>query len=240
MSLEILKVAMSHRSLHLTFPTPSNCRRNSLWNCHPIHQQSTGSQRASNVDIQPGSGSCRRHRSVLQRRNQNQRRDYKWALGGSITNMGSKITYTNEANRDFIPINLPNGTYWETEIDEHNRIGFGVDFNKLMVPTPQPIYLQNSAGQDSIFSDGTRQITGWTTSDDPVVAGMFSSFGDAPGGIREELREFITNIGMEYWYEDNFAIRAGYFHEAETKGGRKYLTLEQVSITTYLDLTSPT
>ncbi len=153
------------------------------------------------------------------------KREFEWALGASITNMGSKITYTTDANRDFIPVNLRVGTYWQTEIDEHNKIGFGIDFNKLLVPTPQPVYVQNSAGQDSIYDDGSKQISTWITSDDPTISGMLKSFGDAPGGIREEFKEIITNIGMEYWYEDQFAVRAGYFHEAETKGGREYMTL---------------
>lgn len=183
------------------------------------------SQRASNVDIRPGQAVAGDIGAYYKNDIKINKREFNYALGASITNMGSKITYTTEANRDFIPINLRIGTFWETEIDEHNKIGFGVDFNKLMVPTPQPIYLQNSQGQDSIFPDGSRQISGWSTSDAPVVAGMFQSFGDAPGGFREELKEFITNIGFEYWYEENFAIRAGYFNEAETKGGRKYLTL---------------
>ncbi|MBO6515920.1 MAG: type IX secretion system outer membrane channel protein PorV [Bacteroidia bacterium] len=183
------------------------------------------SQRATNVDIRPGQGVAGDMGAYYKDKIKINGRNYDWAFGASITNMGTKITYTNAANRDFIPINLRIGTFWETEIDEHNRIGFGVDFNKLMVPTPQPLYLQNGSGQDSIFDDGTRQIVGWTTSDAPVLSGMFSSFGDAPGGFREEMREFITNVGMEYWYDDAFAIRAGYFHESETKGGRKYLTL---------------
>lgn len=183
------------------------------------------SQRATNVDIRPGQAVAGDIGAYYKDDIKISGRKYKYALGASITNMGSKITYTNEANRDFIPINLRLGTYWETEIDEHNKIGFGIDFNKLMVPTPQPIYLQNGSGEDSVFNDGSRQVVGWTTSDAPVVSGMFSSFGDAPGGFKEEMKEFITNIGMEYWYEDNFAIRAGYFNEAATKGGRKYLTL---------------
>jgi hypothetical protein len=149
-------------------------------------------------------------------------KDYKYAIGLSLTNMGSKITYTNDANRDFIPINLRLGTHWETDIDDYNRIGISVDFNKLLVPTPQPVYqtVFDNATQDSI-----EVIKTWVTADDPVVAGMISSFGDAPGGIKEELREFTTSIGMEYWYDNQFAIRAGYFHEHELKGGRNYLTM---------------
>lgn len=153
---------------------------------------------------------------------------YKFALGASITNMGSKITYTTDANRDFLPANLRLGGSIEREIDDHNRISFGLDFNKLLVPTPQYAYVQNSAGQDSIFDDGTKhyvQPLQYSTSQDPTLAGMLKSLGDAPGGLKEELKEVITNVGMEYWYENQFALRAGYFHEANTKGGRRYMTL---------------
>jgi len=152
-------------------------------------------------------------------------RDWDYSIGAAITNMGSKITYTSDVQRDFIPINLRIGTYWKTEIDEHNKIGFGVDFNKLLVPTPQPVYVQNSAGQDSIFPDGTRVIQTWESADDPPLSGMINSLSDAPGGFQEELKEWIWSLGMEYWYQDQLAIRAGYFHEANTKGGRQYMTL---------------
>ncbi len=182
------------------------------------------STRASNQNVQPGQAVAGDIGAYYKDEIEISDRDWKFSLGASITNMGSKITYTNDANRDFIPVNLRLGTFWETEIDEHNKIGFGIDFNKLMVPTPQPIYLKGDSGNDTLI-DNTRQIIGWETSDAPPISGMFSSFGDAPGGFQEEMNEVITNIGIEYWYEESFAIRAGYFNEAETKGGRKYLTL---------------
>jgi hypothetical protein len=139
-------------------------------------------------------------------------RDFDYSIGANISNIGNKITYTTEANRDFIPVNLRVGTFWKTEIDEFNEIGFGVDFNKLMVPTPQ--YTFDSLGN----------ITGRVIDDGPVIQGMLSSFGDAPGGFREELNEFTYSIGLEYWYAKQFALRAGYFNEADTKGARKYVT----------------
>jgi hypothetical protein len=105
------------------------------------------------------------------------------------------------------------GTFWKTELDEFNDIGFGVDFNKLLVPTPQFEY--DSAGN----------ITGRLDLDDaPLISGVLKSFGDAPGGFREELNEFTISAGLEYWYDKQFALRAGYFHEADTKGARKYAT----------------
>ena len=135
-----------------------------------------------------------------------------YTLGGNISNIGNKITYTNEANRDYIPVNLRLGTFWKTQLDEYNEVGFGVDFNKLLVPTPQ--YLFDSLGN----------ITGRTLNDGPVISGMISSLNDAPGGFREELNEFTVSAGFEYWYAKQFALRAGYFHEAQTKGARQYLT----------------
>ena len=139
-------------------------------------------------------------------------RDFDYSIGGNISNIGNKITYTTEANRDFIPVNLRLGTFWNTQIDEYNEIGFGVDFNKLLVPTPQYIY------------DSLGNIDGRVIDDGPLIQGMLSSFGDAPGGFREELKEFTYSIGLEYWYAKQFALRAGYFHEAETKGARQYAT----------------
>lgn len=153
-------------------------------------------------------------------------RDFDYSIGAAITNIGNKITYTTEANRDFIPVNLRVGTYWKTDIDEYNSIGLAVDFNKLLVPTPQPEYLKSEVNpnQDSVDSDGNKVIVGKVVDDGPVISGMLQSFGDAPGGFREELREFTTSIGVEYWYAKQFAVRAGYFYEAETKGARQYLT----------------
>ncbi|MFT4996602.1 MAG: hypothetical protein ACJAR8_000191 [Bacteroidia bacterium] len=139
-------------------------------------------------------------------------RDFDYSIGGNISNIGNKITYTTEANRDFIPVNLRLGTFWNTQIDEYNEIGFGVDFNKLLVPTPQYTY------------DSLGNIDGRVIDDGPLIQGMLSSFGDAPGGFREELKEFTYSIGLEYWYAKQFALRAGYFHEAETKGARRYAT----------------
>jgi hypothetical protein len=152
-------------------------------------------------------------------------KDFDFTIGGNISNIGNKITYTTEANRDFIPVNLRLGTFWKTQIDEYNEIGFGVDFNKLLVPTPQYIYVKTTDGtQDSIYPDGGRVIADKVLDEGPLIQGMLSSFSDAPGGFGEELREFTVSIGAEYWYAKQFALRAGYFHEAETKGARRYAT----------------
>ena len=138
-------------------------------------------------------------------------RDVDLAIGGNISNIGSKISYTETAVQDFIPINLRLGTAIGTEFDDYNKMSFAFDINKLLVPTP-PVYNNDgeiTAGQDPNVS---------------VVSGIFQSFGDAPGGFSEEMREINYSIGTEYWYANQFAIRAGYFFEHDTKGGRKFFT----------------
>jgi hypothetical protein len=124
------------------------------------------------------------------------------SLGGQISNIGAKITYTNNNNKDFLPTNLRLGGAYTTELDIHNTITFVLDFNKLMVPSP-------GADRDTVS----------------LLSGMFGSFSDAPGGAKEEFQEIMTSIGVEYWYRNIFAGRLGYFNENVNKGNRKYLTL---------------
>lgn len=142
-------------------------------------------------------------------------------FGVNIQNIGSKMTYTTREQRDFIPTNLKLGAGWKYEIDDYNKVGLYLDFNKLLVPT-RPFYLQSWDGGDS-FIGNVRQFIG----KDPnvsVVQGMVQSFGDAPGGFREEIREWTTSFGAEYWYDNKFAGRTGIFYESNTKGGRQYIT----------------
>ena len=141
------------------------------------------------------------------------KKDSELAFGANISNIGNKIRYTETSTRDFIPINLRIGTAINTDFDEYNKISFAFDINKLLVPTP-PIY------NDSI----TDQIDFGKDPNVSVVSGIFQSFGDAPGGFNEELREINFSLGTEYWYNNQFAIRAGYFNEHNTKGGRKFFT----------------
>ncbi|HMG68061.1 MAG TPA: type IX secretion system outer membrane channel protein PorV [Chitinophagaceae bacterium] len=134
-----------------------------------------------------------------------------WAFGAAMTNLGGKIAYTDNADqKDFIPANLGLGTTYTKVFDEQNKITFGLDLNKLMVPTPP-------AEGDQAALDAYRKKG--------VVGSWFSSFGDAPGGFGEELKEFQVSIGGEYWYNNQFALRAGYFYEDKTKGNRKYFTM---------------
>jgi hypothetical protein len=137
-------------------------------------------------------------------------------IGAAITNLGTKMSYDN-ANKWFIPINLGVGTAYKYVIDEFNVLTTAVDFNKLLVPTPH--YTVDS---DNVITQGA-----YTTK--PVLAGVFSSFSDAPkdgiGRGKEELSEINTSLGLEYAYQNQFYARAGYFYEAKYKGNRKFATV---------------
>jgi hypothetical protein len=126
------------------------------------------------------------------------------ALGAVISNIGSKLTYSDENNRDFIPTNLRLGTAFTTSLDPYNKLTLALDFNKLLVPSPQ---FDNSEKDKSLLS------------------GIFSSFGDAEDGFSEEIKEVTLSAGAEYWYNDTFSARLGYFYESADKGNRKYLTM---------------
>ena len=136
--------------------------------------------------------------------------DMDLSIGLNISNIGSKVSYTETSTRDFIPINMRLGTALGADIDDYNKISLAIDMNKLLVPTP-PI---TDKGEIKLGQSG----------DVGVVSGIFQSFGDAPGGYKEEFREINYSVGSEYWYNDQFALRAGYFNEHDTKGGRKYFT----------------
>ncbi len=133
-----------------------------------------------------------------------------FSFGAVLSNVGSKISYTS-TRRDFIPINLGLGVAYTKSLDEYNKVTIGLDVNKLLVPTPR--------------DSGTQGTPRYYIPEKSVVSGMIGSFGDAPGGFSEELREFQISLGAEYWYQNQFAVRAGYFWEHETKGNRKYFTL---------------
>lgn len=148
----------------------------------------------------------------------------EFAAGVNISNMGNKISYTDEINADFIPINLRTGASLTFDLDGFNVISVMMDFNKLLVPTP-PIYARDENGQVIIGDDGEFVIEDGRDPNRSVVAGMLGSFADAPGGFREEINEISISTGVEYWYDRQFALRAGYFHEHQSKGNRKYFTL---------------
>ena len=140
------------------------------------------------------------------------------AVGLNISNIGAKISYTDNLDRDFIPTNLRLGVGYNLNIDKVNTMSFLVDFNKLLVPT-RPTYFV-----DSFDNAGNRVIDKGKDPDVGIVRGMIQSFYDAPGGFGEEVKEINYSLGLEYWYAKQFSIRAGYFNESKTKGNRKYVT----------------
>lgn len=135
-------------------------------------------------------------------------------IGLAVTNLGQKISYGTD-RADFLPTNLGIGFAYEYNIDEFNMLTFALDFNKLLVPTPGYVF----------DSTGTTIIDRTYPTDMTVINGVFSSFGDAPEGGAEELREVMTSFGAEYSYQKQFFARAGYFRESEQKGDRQYFTL---------------
>ncbi len=147
-----------------------------------------------------------------------------WSWGVTITNIGPKLTYNSSDDMDYIPTNLKLGTAYVIKIDEKNKITFALDFNKLLVPTP-PIYRRNEF--DNLVRDpnGRLIIERGKDPNRPLIAGMFGSMSDAPGGFKEELQEVTISSGVEYSHNNLFALRTGYFYENPTKGGRKYFTM---------------
>jgi hypothetical protein len=142
-------------------------------------------------------------------------KEAKLSFGADISNIGNKMSYTDELkNKSFLPINLRLGTALALDFDGYNSMTFAADLNKFLIPTP-PIILKGVNNQDSIVGKNP---------DVGIVQGMFQSFSDAPGGFKEEIQEINYSLGMEYWYRKQFALRFGYFHEAQNKGNRKYFT----------------
>lgn len=146
------------------------------------------------------------------------KQDAVFSFGLNISNIGAKISYTETGNKDFIPINLRLGPSLKFILNQYNSITILADFNKLLVPTP-PVYDPDSS------SSGNNVILAGKDPNRGVVSGIFGSFSDAPGGFKEEVKEVIYCGGIEYWYDNLFAFRAGYFHESALKGNRKYFTL---------------
>ena len=137
------------------------------------------------------------------------------ALGAFISNLGAKLSYSDDNNnREFLPANFRLGGRYTNRIDDYNKVSILVDVNKLLVPTPK---------FRTYNVDGIQSLTDYNNIG--VVAGALQSFGDAPGGISEELQELQLSAGAEYWYAETFAARAGYFFEHKNKGGRQYATV---------------
>jgi len=136
-------------------------------------------------------------------------------IGGAITNLGTKISYTQSANKDYIPTNLGIGAGLEYAIDDFNTINFALDINRLLVPTPP--------GDPVPFAEGDPDVPDYK--ERSVIAAALGSFGDAPGGFAEEMSENTYSVGIEYWYDKQFAVRIGHFNESKNKGNRKFFTV---------------
>ena len=145
-------------------------------------------------------------------------RECQLGIGLNISNIGSKINFGSDTNSEFIPTNMRLGASLMIPVDEYNRFTVAADANKLLVPT-RPIQGENESQVDY---DARLQKDYYDVSS---IAGIFKSFGDAPGGFKEELQEVGWSLGGEYTYNDKFSLRAGYHHESETKGNRKYFTV---------------
>lgn len=136
----------------------------------------------------------------------------EYAFGVQISNLGSKISYSDNMESSFLPANLRIGGRYSMDFDQFNNLSVMADFNKLLVPTP-PVY----DNEGNIFAGKDPNVG--------VLQGAIQSFYDAPNGLKEELQEISMSLGLEYWYNKILAVRAGYFYEAKNKGARKYLTL---------------
>lgn len=162
--------------------------------------------------------------------------DGVWKAGANISNIGPKMKYEDAGQENFIPTNLKVGGGFDFIFDIENRLGAYLEFNKLLVPTPKDF---NNDGDIDAEDDAEYNDIG-------AIEGIFTSFGDAPGGFSEELREVTWALGAEYMYREAFAFRAGYFSESLNKGSRRFVSFgagfkyERVNIDiSYLFSTSP-
>ncbi|WP_308278588.1 type IX secretion system outer membrane channel protein PorV [Prevotella sp.] len=145
-------------------------------------------------------------------------RECQLGIGLDISNVGSKINFGGDENSEFLPANLRLGASLMVPVDEYNRFSIAIDANKPLVPT-MPVKMDGESDEDFI----TRKQKDYY--DVSPISGIFKSFGDAPGGFKEEMQEIRWSVGAEYVYNDKFSLRAGYHHESENKGNRKYFTV---------------
>lgn len=147
-------------------------------------------------------------------------------IGSAITNLGSKVSYTNSIFRDFIPANIGIGATYNISMDDYNKLAFSVDLKKLLVPTPIPARIKNGTATGAInpeYDENGNTVADYR--EKGTFEGIIESFSDAPGGLQEEIKEINVAMGLEYAYDDQFFVRTGYHHESFLKGDRKYLTV---------------
>jgi hypothetical protein len=176
-----------------------------------IYSNLATGQRVEGVEIKPGISGAADFSMTYKTPVKFTKNESEFTLGAAVTNLGAKITYTESINRDYIPTNLGLGLAWKFNFDDYNSLTVTADFNKLLVPTPRP-----EIDEDGDDIPDYKQYS--------AIRGVFKSFGDAPGGFSEEMKEINIASGLEYWYDDKFSVRAGYFWEHYSKGNRKYFT----------------
>jgi len=182
-----------------------------------IYSNLTGGQYAGGENYRAGQ-SVAADISALYRKADLEMGDKKTALniGINISNIGAKISYNSSGKKDFLPTNLRLGTALDINLDQYNKLTIAFDMNKLLVPT---------AGYYEFDSVQNKKVFVGKIPDGSIASGVFNSFSDAPGGAKEEFKEINFAGGLEYWYDNVFAIRTGYFWESQYKGNRKFLTL---------------
>ena len=139
--------------------------------------------------------------------------DGRWRMGFNISNIGPKLKYDEVGSESNLPTNLALGGGFDFILDEYNKVGVSAEVNKLLVPTP------SDSNNDGLINNEDDYYN------ESFFGGIFSSFGDAPDGFSEELKEFTWALGAEYWYQDVFAFRGGYFNESDDKGSRKFASI---------------
>jgi len=161
----------------------------------------------------------------------------RWRAGFAIQNLGPKIKYDDAGRENFLPSNLRLGGGFDFIFDEYNKLAVTAEITKLLVPTPPILGVEivyddvnmdgvyNEDDDGPLISETDDVIIAGKSNDVNFLQGVFQSFGDAPGGFSEEMKEFTYSLGVEYQYQDSFALRTGYFNEAEEKGARKYFAL---------------
>ncbi|NND09902.1 MAG: type IX secretion system outer membrane channel protein PorV, partial [Flavobacteriaceae bacterium] len=149
----------------------------------------------------------------------------RWRAGWAIQNLGPKIKYDDAGRENFLPTTLRLGGGFDFIFDEYNKLGVTAEFAKLLVPTPPTLGFVDSDGDMTQDTDEPTIIVEGKDNDVSFISGVFQSFGDAPGGFSEELKEWTWALGAEYQYQDSFALRTGYFNESDEKGARKFFAL---------------
>jgi hypothetical protein len=177
-----------------------------------IYSNLTGGSYSGGVATKPGTSFAADISSYYQKPITLFSKDAHLGFGLNFSNIGSKMSYSDSQTSDFIPMNMRLGSAATINLDTYNKITATIDINKLLVPTTP------------IRDIATGQIIAGKDQNVAVPVAIFQSFFDAPGGFKEEMHEITYSYGVEYWYNSQFAIRSGYFHENETKGNRKYFT----------------